>query len=320
MSAAEKIVPVEFSEPKRVALVVDDNDGFNRVLAEFLSQLGYAVKQCFDGDEATRLVREEKFDIIFLDIRMPKVSGLQVAAFARVSKQNRGSHIFIITGDVDPILKAKAEALKIKNFMTKPLDFVQMEALVKATHVEKKAPTNYDERVMNAFIEAAAEVYEFHFEEKPNRGKVQFRAPGESQKGFCTSLMPFKGEGFMGSMALSMTASFVKRLALNLFQGVDVKFDNEFISDLSGEICNQIMGRVKNNLDKFGLKMSLGLPDVIMGKNHTIQHKVENPIVCVAMGRDKMVFELQFALSYQEVKLQEKTTVHVPLPGITFID
>jgi CheY-like chemotaxis protein len=320
MSAAEDLNKNQVTSEQKIALVVDDNNEFNRIMSEYLGHLGYVVKQCHDGNEASRLVRDEKFNLIMLDIRIPSVNGLQVAALARASKQNRSSNIFIITGEVDPIIRTKAEALKIKNFLNKPVDFAQLESMVKDHDAEKDRKTSYDVRVINAFIEAAAEVYEFHFGEKPQRGKVHFRASEEPQKGFCTSMISLTGDGFGGSMGISMTAAFIKRLALTLFQDVEVKFDNEFVSDLAGEICNQIMGRVKINFAKLGLKITIGLPDVIMGKDHIIHHKVPNPVICVAMGRDKMVFELQFVLSHQHVKLQETSGMDIAVSSVIMFE
>ena len=305
MTTAEQ-APTPPAETKvRTALIVEDNRDFNDTMRDFLTPLGFQVKQCHDGMQALGLVRSTKFDLIILDLRLPSVNGLQVAATARSSAENRNSIIYIITGELDPVLNVKAEGLKIRNFLQKPVDFPALEASLKARFAKSEKKVSYDVRVINSFIEAAAEVYEFYFQEKPQRGKVQVRPRGQPEKGFCTGLIALTGDGFVGSMGLSMTAPFIKKLAVMLFEGMDVKFDNDFVSDLTGEMCNQILGKVKLNFAKLGIKVTIGLPEVIMGKNHIIQHKVSNPVICVAMGRDKMVFELQFVLSQQDVKVEE---------------
>jgi chemotaxis protein CheX len=319
MSAAEKITDGS-QAPVRTALVVDDNQDFNNAMSEFLRQLGYDVKQAYDGMQASNWIGEKKFDLVMLDVRIPSVNGLQVAALARTSKFNRGANIFIVTGEVDPIIKTKAEALKVRNFLNKPIDFSQLETMIKTQTEQAEKKVSYDVRVINSFIEAAAEVYEFYFQEKPQRGKVQVRPQGQPEKGFCTGLIALTGDGFVGSMGLSMTAPFIKRLAITLFQGMDVKFDNEFISDLTGEMCNQILGKVKLNFAKLGVKVTIGLPEVIMGKNHIIQHKVSNPVICLPMGRDNMVFEMQFVLSQQNVKVEETKQADVPPSSVIMFE
>ena len=319
MSAAEKLTNGT-GAAKRVALVVEDNQDFNRTMTDFLTQLGYTVKQAYDGTQAVNWIREHKFDLIILDVRIPSVNGLQVAAIARTTKENRAANIIIVTGEVDPIVKTKAEALKIRNFLNKPVDFQKLEELIKSQNEQQEKKVSYDVRVINSFIEAAAEVYEFYFQEKPQRGKVQVRPQGQPEKGFCTGLIALTGDGFVGSMGLSMTAPFIKRLAVTLFQGMEVKFDNDFVSDLTGEMCNQILGKVKINFAKLGLKVTIGLPEVIMGKNHIIQHKVTNPVICLPMGRDKMVFELQFVLSQQNVKVEETKQADVPPSSVIMFE
>ena len=322
MSTAQKISapPPAPQSKKKLALVCEDNVEFHEILKAFLLQLGFDVKSSYDGMQASGWVRSTTFDVIFMDIRIPSVNGLQVCALARASKFNRTAKIFVITGDVDPSVKMKAEALKIQHFLQKPIDFPTLEDLIAKEFAKTERKVSYDVRVINAFLDAASEVYEFYFQEKPQRGKVSIRVPGQPEKGFCTGLIAVTGDSFVGSMGLSMTAPFIKQLAAALFVGMDVKFDNDFISDLTGEMCNQILGKVKINFAKIGIKVTIGLPEVIMGKNHIIQHKVNNPVIAVPMGREKSVFELQFVLSQQEVKVEEAKVADVPPSSVIMFD
>jgi chemotaxis protein CheX len=305
---------------KRSALVVEDNREFSELITEFLKQLGFDVKQCYDGLQASVLVRDEHYDLIILDLRIPSVNGLQVGAVARANAANRTSNIFIITGEADETLRTKATALRIRNFLLKPVNFVELDKAIREQFSVQEKKVSYDIRIINAFIDAAAEVYEFYFTEKPQRGKVQVRKPGLPEKGFCTGLIALSGEAFVGSLGVSMTAPFIKRFATTLFQGMEIKFDNDFISDITGELCNQILGKVKLNMAKLGIKILIGLPEVIMGKNHIIQHKVSNPVIALAMGRDNMVFELQFVLSQQEVKFEEVKQEDVPVSSVIMFE
>ena len=320
MTAAEKIPPPAAETKTRTALIAEDDQEFSNLMCEFLLRQGFDVKQCYDGTQASNLIRSTKFDLIILDIRMPGIHGMRVAALARSSSVNRSTNIFMVTGEQDPSFKIIAEGLKIRNFLTKPVDFSAFEAALKAQSAKSENKVSYDIRVINCFIQAAADVYEFYFNEKPQRGKVQVRQPGKPEKGFCTGLIALNGDGFSGSMGLSMTAPFIKTLAANLFDGLDVKFDNEFISDVTGEMCNQVLGKVKLNFAKLGIKVNIGLPEVIMGKNHIIQHKVDNPVICLAMGRDKMVFELQFVLSQNDVKFEQPEKADIPPADLIFFE
>lgn len=64
--------------PKRRILVADDDPGIRRTLQIGLEKAGYEVIEARDGEEATRLWRENGVDLIIADIYMPNKSGLQL--------------------------------------------------------------------------------------------------------------------------------------------------------------------------------------------------------------------------------------------------
>jgi two-component system, chemotaxis family, chemotaxis protein CheY len=64
--------------PKRRILVADDDPGIRRTLQIGLEKAGYEVIEARDGEEATRLWREDGVDLIIADIYMPNKSGLQL--------------------------------------------------------------------------------------------------------------------------------------------------------------------------------------------------------------------------------------------------
>ena len=59
-------------------LIADDEKSIRIVLRKFLNSLGHEVLEAEDGEEALRLLREEEPDLAFIDIRMPKLSGLLI--------------------------------------------------------------------------------------------------------------------------------------------------------------------------------------------------------------------------------------------------
>ncbi|OQX95802.1 hypothetical protein B6I21_03520 [candidate division KSB1 bacterium 4572_119] len=63
---------------KERILIVDDEEDLTLGYSKCLSKVGYEVKTAGSGEEALELLREEIFDLVFLDIRLPKMDGLQV--------------------------------------------------------------------------------------------------------------------------------------------------------------------------------------------------------------------------------------------------
>lgn len=64
-------------------LVVDDEPSIRLLLAEELAQEGYQVRSAGGGEEALAMLQERSFDLILLDLKMPRIDGLQVMREAR---------------------------------------------------------------------------------------------------------------------------------------------------------------------------------------------------------------------------------------------
>ena len=59
-------------------LIVEDEKTLNKVISKRLESSGYSVFSCFDGEEALQALMKESFDVIVMDIMMPKLSGIEV--------------------------------------------------------------------------------------------------------------------------------------------------------------------------------------------------------------------------------------------------
>lgn len=64
-------------------LFVEDESSARRAFSQILSLSGYDVAEAADGEEALRLLEERSFDLVLLDIRVPKISGLSLVPHIR---------------------------------------------------------------------------------------------------------------------------------------------------------------------------------------------------------------------------------------------
>jgi DNA-binding response OmpR family regulator len=87
-------------------LVVEDDKGFLWILKEGLTVAGFLVVCAEDGEEAVKKVQEEKPDLIFLDIMLPKMDGITVAK--TLKEKGVDAKIIFLTNlkDVDHISQA----------------------------------------------------------------------------------------------------------------------------------------------------------------------------------------------------------------------
>jgi DNA-binding NtrC family response regulator len=105
-------------------LVVDDEEALRSVLSSELLSGGYEVMTASDGDEAITMVQKNKYDLVLLDIKMPKVDGFEVLKFI---KNNAPTvRVIMLTGFAD--LKNAIESKKhgAEDFVSKPYDLVDL--------------------------------------------------------------------------------------------------------------------------------------------------------------------------------------------------
>jgi CheY-specific phosphatase CheX len=63
-----------------------------------------------------------------------------------------------------------------------------------------------------------------------------------------------------------------------------------------GEMCNQVCGRLKVAFGELGIKSNIGLPEVVMGENHVVVHKVQSPVLCVPLKIAGSALEVELCL------------------------
>jgi len=110
-------------------LVVDDEPQLRRVLRSTLSALGFVVADAETGEAALDRVREEKFDLILLDVNMPGLSGLEACRALRAR-----SDVSILMLTVRNRAEDKIEALDAgaDGYVTKPFDVNELLARIRA--------------------------------------------------------------------------------------------------------------------------------------------------------------------------------------------
>jgi len=104
---------------KRV-LVVDDEAYVVRSLGFVLQQAGYTVLEARDGQQAMEIVLREKPDLVFLDIMLPRLDGIEVCRAIKASGELRSIPVIMLTAKSQETDREEALAAGADEYMTKP--------------------------------------------------------------------------------------------------------------------------------------------------------------------------------------------------------
>jgi two-component system response regulator HydG len=117
-------------------LIVDDNIGQRKTMSFILERNGYAVTTTDNGPEAISIVGKNPFDIIFMDIKMPIMNGVET--YKEIKKIRPGTKVIMMTAySVEDLVQ---EALQEGAYaiIYKPLDIEKVLELVKKANEEKQ--------------------------------------------------------------------------------------------------------------------------------------------------------------------------------------
>lgn len=109
---------------KNSILVVDDEDALRTVLSSELESEGYIVATAGDGDEAISTLQGKLFDLVLLDIKMPRVDGFEVLRF--VKERYPATKVIMLTGFADLKNAIESKKLGAEDFVSKPYDLVDL--------------------------------------------------------------------------------------------------------------------------------------------------------------------------------------------------
>jgi two-component system response regulator HydG len=113
---------------RNTILVVDDDNAHRTMLYTLISGWGYEVTQADDGATAIEKVKEQSYDLVLMDVRMVKVSGLE--ALEQIKSFNPAIPVIIMTAysSVDTAVDALKQGAH--DYLTKPLDFDKLKITI----------------------------------------------------------------------------------------------------------------------------------------------------------------------------------------------
>ena len=116
-------------EPKDIRiLLVDDEDGFRRPMEFWLKAKGYQVIGVNNGANALTQIERERPTIVYLDMKMPGMNGIET--LAKIRENDKTLPVIMITAYGTPNDMKAAEALGVSGFFMKDDDFASAAKLI----------------------------------------------------------------------------------------------------------------------------------------------------------------------------------------------
>jgi len=144
-----KPMPAETAPPRRV-LVVDDEPDITGLVAYHLAKAGYRVSTAHNGTEALKSARQERPDLVVLDLMLPGISGYEVLADLRRRPETSAVGVILLTARKDEADRVKGLSLGADDYVAKPFSPQELVLRVSAVLRRLSAPAVASGGVLSA--------------------------------------------------------------------------------------------------------------------------------------------------------------------------
>ncbi len=122
------------------ALVVEDEIDINTLIAYHLKNEGFSVTQVFDGLEAKKVLNEEHFNIVVLDIMLPGLDGFEICRQIKDRKDAFDTFIIVVSARTSNQDKLYAHILGADCYLTKPFSVCVLTKTVRevSSYIERE--------------------------------------------------------------------------------------------------------------------------------------------------------------------------------------
>lgn len=109
-------------------LVVEDDQAISHLICTHLTKEGYQCTQAFDGEEGANLIEQNTYDVILLDIMLPKIDGYELLKYIRPT----GMPVLLLTAKAE--LSDRIQGLKLgaDDYIVKPFQVGELSARMEA--------------------------------------------------------------------------------------------------------------------------------------------------------------------------------------------
>ena len=117
------------------AMVIDDSKTIRRTAETLLKKVGCEVVTALDGFDALSKIADQRPDIIFIDIMMPRLDGYQTCALIKNNKEYKNTPVIMLSSKDGLFDKAKGRIVGSDQYLTKPFSRDELLGAIR-DHIE----------------------------------------------------------------------------------------------------------------------------------------------------------------------------------------
>jgi two-component system response regulator AtoC len=117
-------------------LIADDDANLKKILVKALTDSGFDAAEADSGTKAVALLEQDEYDILLLDLHMPRVSGLDT--LKKIKEANIPTEVIILTGNATVSTAVEAMKLGAYDYLTKPCKLGELKVIIEKAYEKKK--------------------------------------------------------------------------------------------------------------------------------------------------------------------------------------
>ncbi|ABI70174.1 response regulator [Shewanella frigidimarina] len=129
-------------------LLIDDDIGLSDLLSQLLELEGFVLTQAYDGEQGLMMAQQQDFDLILLDVMLPKLNGFEVL---RALRQRKQTPILMLTARGDEIDRVVGLEIGADDYLPKPFNDRELVARIRA--ILRRAQTTQQDSQANEMMQ-----------------------------------------------------------------------------------------------------------------------------------------------------------------------
>ena len=110
-------------------LVVDDDEDIRLPIAEIIRNFGWEAQTCTNGKEALEYLEKQDFSLVFLDLVMPEMGGVET--LCEIQRRKINVRTIVLSGNMTRDLLAQCKKFGARRFIEKPFEVSDIESILK---------------------------------------------------------------------------------------------------------------------------------------------------------------------------------------------